>query len=63
MRLFVALLEEWTTEMKHSHPIGIEEKAGTICFALPHGRDEKTQHQHSSRRKAEPAAANLQLHS
>jgi hypothetical protein len=31
--------------------------------ALPHGRDEKLQPKHSSRRQAELVAADLQLHS
>jgi hypothetical protein len=41
----------------------IWEKAGMFCVALPHGRDEKTQLEHSSRRESELAAADLQLHS
>ncbi|HWF02110.1 MAG TPA: hypothetical protein VHA06_00405, partial [Candidatus Angelobacter sp.] len=41
----------------------IWKKAGMFCVALPHGRDEKVQQQHSSRRKTELTAADLQLHS
>jgi len=38
-------------------------KSWNILLALPHGRDEKLQQEHSSRRKTELAAADLQLHS
>jgi tetratricopeptide (TPR) repeat protein len=36
---WAALIAEQKTN--HSHPIGIDEKAGTNCLALPQGRDEK----------------------
>jgi hypothetical protein len=38
---FLCLAEELKSmEFVHSHPTGFKESAGTICLALPHGRDE-----------------------
>jgi hypothetical protein len=50
-------------KLNHSHPIGIDEKAGTNRFALPHGRDKKRKQSRSSRFEIESAAADLQFDS
>jgi hypothetical protein len=39
------------------------EKAGMICLALPHGRDEKEKHNHSSDLETESASAGWQSYS
>jgi hypothetical protein len=37
------------------------EKAGMICLALPHGRDEKEKHRHSSGLETQSALADWQF--